>query len=313
MKTAFLTHPAFRDHDNGPRHPERPARLEAIEAALRRGGLWDDLWQPEFEAATEELLLLCHTPQLVEKIRHLAQVGGGSIDPDTAVSPASYDVARLAVGAGVRAVDAVMGSECDNAFVAARPPGHHAESNRAMGFCLFNTIAIAARYAQRQYGLERVAILDWDVHHGNGTQEIFYADPSVFFCSVHQAPLFPYSGWREERGQGAAVGTTVNMPLAAGQGDDVYAEVWDMMAETIADFAPQLILVSAGFDAHINDPLGGMRVSAAGFAHLMRVTKKWAASLCDGKLVCILEGGYDLTGLGDSVAAVVKELMREAS
>lgn len=311
MRTAFFTHPAFRDHVNGSHHPERAARLDAIEAALRRDGLWEAVWQPEFDAAPEELLWLCHTPQLVAMIKRLTQAGGGSIDPDTAVSPLSYDVARLAVGAAIRAVDVVVGSECDNALVAARPPGHHAESNRAMGFCLFNTVALAARHARRHHGLERVAILDWDVHHGNGTQEIFYADSSVLFCSVHQAPLFPYSGWREERGQGGAVGTTINVPLAAGQGDEVYAQVWETLAAPVADFAPQLILISAGFDAHARDPLGGMRMSAAGFAHLMRVTKQWAAALCGNRVICVLEGGYDLTGLSDSVAAVVRELIHD--
>ncbi|MBV9864398.1 MAG: histone deacetylase [Abitibacteriaceae bacterium] len=309
MKTAFLTDSRFRNHTNGPHHPERPARLDAIDEALQRNGLWDALWKPEFAAAQDEHLLLCHTLQLVERIQRMAAAGGGSIDPDTAVSPASFEVARLAVGAAVRAVDAVLGGECDNAFVAVRPPGHHAETNRAMGFCLFNNIACAARYAQRQHGLERVAILDWDVHHGNGTQEIFYEDPSAFFFSVHQAPLFPYQGWREERGRGAAIGTTMNVPLSAGQGDDEYAQVWELLAEPVQEFAPQMIFISAGFDAHARDPLGGMRVSAAGFRHLMQQTKTWAEQLCDGRIVCVLEGGYDLDGLSESVAATLAELM----
>lgn len=310
MKTAFLSHPHFKDHRNGPGHPERPERLVAINEILKEQKLWDSLLHLDFEAATEEQLLLCHTPQVVERVRSLALAGGGSVDGDTHVAPVSYDVARLAVGAGMRAVQAVIDGECDNAFVAARPPGHHAESNRSMGFCLFNTIAIAARVAQRNHGIERVAILDWDVHHGNGTQEIFYADPSVFFASVHQWPLYPGSGRRDETGRGAGIGTTVNFPLAADADDSEYSRVWDLVGEQVEHFAPQLILVSAGFDAHAKDPLGGMNVTAPGFAQLMRQTKRWAEHHCDGRLVCVLEGGYSLRGLSQSVAATIEVLQQ---
>ncbi|MDQ3813074.1 MAG: histone deacetylase [Armatimonadota bacterium] len=313
MKTAFLSHPHFRDHDAGPGHPERPARLEAIEKALRQEGLWDELDHRKIFPADDEDILRCHTPEHLERIRHLAQAGGGWIDSDTHVSSVSFDVAKLAVGAALGAVDAVLGGECDNAFVAARPPGHHAESHHAMGFCLFNNVACAARSAQRQHGLQRVAILDWDVHHGNGTQEIFYDDPSVFFVSTHQWPLYPGTGRAEERGRGAGLGTTLNFPLPAGSGDYEYACVWESIGETVETFRPQLILVSAGFDAHIRDPLANMLMSAAGFERLMRETKRWAAQWCDNRVVCVLEGGYDLSGLSSSVVAVVRELMNDES
>jgi acetoin utilization deacetylase AcuC-like enzyme len=177
-----------------------------------------------------------------------------------------------------------------------------------MGFCLFNSIACAARHAQRQHDLQRVAILDWDVHHGNGTQEIFYEDPSVFFVSVHQWPLYPGTGKRTESGSGAGVGATLNIPLPAGSDDEDCLNLWDALGEPLHEFAPQLILLSAGFDAHARDPLANMEVSSEGFRQMMRITKRWAAELCDNRLVCLLEGGYDLTALGDSVAAVIKEM-----
>lgn len=311
MSTAFFSHPDFLLHSNGVGHPERPERLQAIEKKLKEDGLWQKLQHPEFEAATEAELGYCHEPKLIEQIKTLAQNGGGQIDGDTRVTKDSFDVAKLAVGAAVGAVDGVLNGDFKNAFVAARPPGHHAESDRAMGFCLFNSIAIAARHAQRVRGLERVAIVDWDVHHGNGTQEIFYADGSALFASVHQWPLFPGTGRSNERGQGAGEGTTLNFPLEAGHGDAEYSQVWDEVGKAVREFRPQLILVSTGFDAHKRDPLGSMEMSADAFATLMRSTLEWANELCEGRVVCVLEGGYDLEGLGDSVAAVVKVLLGE--
>ena len=311
MKTTFLYHSDFKRHDAGPRHPERAARLEAMEASLRSENLWDGLRHRKFKAADDEHLLLCHKPELVKQVRRLAQSGGGNIDGDTHVSPPSFEVAKMAVGAALDAVDAVLGDECDNAFAAVRPPGHHAESGRAMGFCLFNNVGIAARYAQRKHHLERIAILDWDVHHGNGTQEIFYEDPSVLFCSVHQSPLYPGTGRSWETGSGAGVGTTLNLPLPAGCGHEEYADAWQVFGRAVEKVAPQLILISAGFDAHARDPLGGMNLFPSDFAHLTRVTKEWAARLCDRRLICVLEGGYDLDGLSESIAAVIKELMND--
>lgn len=309
MPTAFFTHPDFSLHHNGDGHPERPARLEAIEEKLKARGLWEQLLNSPFTAATPSQLEYCHTPGHVTRIRSLAENGGAQIDPDTRVTEHSFNVASLAVGAALSAVDGVLRGDFQNAFAATRPPGHHAESNRAMGFCLFNSIAIAARHAQRAHGLERVAIVDWDVHHGNGTQEIFYSDGSVFFASVHQSPLFPYQGDSTERGSGAGEGTTLNFPLEAGHSDEQYLEVWDNIGPALEIFQPQLILISAGYDAHTRDPLGGMRLTAAGFAALTQRTLQWAETLCNGRLICVLEGGYDLQGLSDSVAATIETLL----
>jgi acetoin utilization deacetylase AcuC-like enzyme len=311
MKTALFYDTDFKQHRNGSGHPERPTRMDAIEAALHREKLWDVLPHRAFEAATEAQLELCHTPEHVARVHQMALQGGGRFDADTAVAPESYRVARLAAGAAIGAVDAVMRDSFDNAFAVVRPPGHHATPDRAMGFCLFNSVAIAARYAQREYSLQRVAILDWDVHHGNGTQDIFYADAGVFFCSVHQSPLYPYSGARSETGSGAAAGTTLNFPLPSGSGLSEYMNVWDKAGHALETFAPQLILLSAGFDAHEDDPLGGMNLTAQDFAQLLRSTRRWARDLCDNKLVCVLEGGYGLQGLGDSVAEVIKELTND--
>lgn len=316
MGTAYFSQAKFREHENYPGHPERPARLDAIDAALLEQGLWDRLIHPEFAAADEDALTACHAPGLVEGIKCLAEAGGGSIDPDTHVTPASYEVATLAAGAALHAVDAVVEQRCRNAFVAPRPPGHHAQSNRSMGFCLFNNIACAARHAQRRHNLTSIAILDWDVHHGNGTQEIFYEDASVLFVSVHEWQLFPrlpypITGSREEHGRGAGLGFTVNFPLPANSGGSEYSEVWEQVGQHVAEFGPELILVSAGYDAHRKDPLGGMRLDAEAFAHLTRTTKRWADHLCDGRLICLLEGGYSLSGLADSVAATIQELLAD--
>lgn len=314
--TAYFTHDDFSLHAGEaiyPGHPERPQRLAAIEQGLRQAGLWPRLAYTPFEAAADDHLLLCHTPEHLQAIRDFVAAGGGHIEPSTYVVEASDAVARLAAGAARAAVDTVMTGAAPNAFVAARPPGHHAESHRPMGFCLYNNIACAARYAQRQYGLQRVAILDWDVHHGNGTQQIFYDDPTVLFVSVHQSPWYPYfSGARNETGRGAGIGATVNYPLPSGSGDEEYGHVWDEVGEHVDMFRPELILISAGFDAHHRDPLGGMEVTGAGFARLMRQSLGWAREHCAGRVVAVLEGGYDLRGLSESAVAVVGELLGTA-
>jgi acetoin utilization deacetylase AcuC-like enzyme len=306
-----LSHPDFRLHNAGLAHPERAARLDAVEAALQRTHLLQDVEHIPFAPATEDDLLLCHTPRLIAQIRRLSEQGGGSIDRDTTVSASSFEVARLAVGATMKAVDTILEGKADNAFVASRPPGHHAESDQAMGFCLFNHVAIAARHAQRSHGLERVAILDWDVHHGNGTQEIFYDDGSVFFASAHESPLYPYTGAAEERGAAAGLGRIFNLPLAAGSDDADYETAWRTLEAPLREFAPQLILLSAGFDAHERDPLAHMEMTSAGFGLLAAITREWAREMCDNRLVCVLEGGYDLQGLSESAVEVIEVLLRD--
>ena len=308
MTTAFLTHPDFLRHEAAYAHPERPQRLAAVNNAVENSALHAQLLRPDFETASIETLRLCHSEQLIETVRaHSAMEQ--SLDGDTYLNRHSFDVARLASGAACGAVDQILSGKCDNAFVAARPPGHHAQSARAMGFCLFNHAAIAARWAQ-QNDVERVAIVDWDVHHGNGTQEIFYQDGSVFFASLHESPLYPGTGAREEIGRGSGIGTTKNLPLRAGCGDDDYAAAWQSLHTPLSMFAPELIIVSAGFDAHRGDPLGHMKVSAKGFAQMMRETQHWARELCDGRVLAILEGGYDLQGLSESVVAVLQAMAR---
>ena len=312
MKTAFYTHPDFAKHFNGNGHPEKPERLKAIADAIREAGIWDELAHPNFASATELDLSRCHTQAHIERVKQMARNGGGQLDGDTTVGPDSFDVAKLASGAAIAATRAVMAGECDNAFVASRPPGHHAESgvnpNSPWGFCLFDHVAVAARWAQDQTEVKRVAILDFDVHHGNGTQEIFYFDDSVLFVSLHQSPLFPGTGAREETGAGAGAGFTLNFPLAPHCDGENYRRAWKEVGDRVRAFAPDLILLSAGYDAHARDPLGSMELQADDFAALVADAKSWAHELCGGKLVAILEGGYNLSALGESVVATLNVL-----
>ncbi|MCS6863183.1 MAG: histone deacetylase, partial [Abditibacteriales bacterium] len=242
----------------------------------------------------------------------LSESGGGMMTADTPVSAESYAVALLAVGGALRAVDAVMSGEADNAFVLVRPPGHHALPQSGMGFCLFNNVAIAARYAQQTYGVSKVCIVDWDVHHGNGTQEAFYTDPSVLFFSIHQYPWYPWHwGAADERGEGAGVGFNVNVPMRAGSTDWEYRQALEETLEPcVNDFQPDLMLVSAGYDAHIADPLGRMKLTVEGFYEMTRIVKALAAQHCNGRLVAVLEGGYNVQSLAESVATTLNEMRR---
>lgn len=316
MKTAYLSSPLFLEHDTGPGHPERPERLVAIEKSLHQNGLLNELEHLSFGAATEADLELCHTPTHVARVKAMAESGGGALDGDTVVSPRSFAAAALAAGAAMRAVDAVWSGEVHNAFVAERPCGHHAESGRRSGspwgFCLFNHVAIAARHAQRKWDVERIAILDFDVHHGNGTQEIFYEDANVFFASTHESPLFPYQGAFDEKGTGAGLGTTLNFPLPAGSDGSLYRRAWEQVGMAVKKFQPHLILLSAGYDAHRGDPLAHMNLEADDFAFLVAQTKQWAGSLCEGRLVAVLEGGYNLNTLANSVVATVQVLKADS-
>jgi acetoin utilization deacetylase AcuC-like enzyme len=300
--------PVFREHDAGPGHPERPERLEALRRGLRQGGVEPRLGLVSPREATGDELRRVHSAAHVARV---AATAGRTVrlDPETQAGPRSYAAALKAAGAAVQAVEAVLAGEADRALCAVRPPGHHAEADRAMGFCLFNNVAVAAAHALGR-GLERVMIVDWDVHHGNGTQSTFYPDPRVLYVSSHEYPLYPGSGGLDEVGDGAGRGFTVNLPMPAGMGDPEYARVYREIVEPIGRaFDPQLLLVSAGFDPHVADPLAGMEVTEQGFAEMAAVCLSIASGAAGGRAVLVLEGGYDLDGIASSAAAVAKLLL----
>ena len=309
--TSLIWSTEYQRHDTGS-HPESPERIGALERALAEAGMFEDRKVYAPQPAPVEAVTAVHSPAMVERVRRASENGGARMDPETFVSPDSYEVALLAAGGAMQAVDLVLEGDAQRAFALVRPPGHHAEPNRAMGFCLFNNVAVAARDAIERHGLERVAIIDWDVHHGNGTQAIFWEDQAVLFVSLHQYPFYPGSGARHERGGGAGEGFTVNVPLPAGSGDDAYRAAFsDVVVPAVAAFDPQLIIVSAGFDAHRDDPLAQMRLSTNAFSEMAGVTHDLAKQYCDGRLVLVLEGGYNLTALGESVVAVLDTLGRD--
>ncbi|HYH98340.1 histone deacetylase [Hyalangium sp.] len=304
--TLLLTAPLFLKHEPGPGHPESPARLRSILSVLERAPV-EGAQVAAPRAATEAELASVHTPELCKYLSGLAGEEA-DIDPDTHASEDSYDAAVLAAGAAVQAVQEVMAGRARNAFALVRPPGHHAEPGRSMGFCLFNNVAIAAEAARRQ-GAERVLVLDWDVHHGNGTQAAFWARRDVLYQSVHQYPYYPGTGAPHEVGVGEGQGFTVNCGIPGGATDADYGALFEELFLPIADaFRPQLILVSAGFDPHRDDPIGGMLLSERGFAAMCSAMKSLAESVCDGRLVLLLEGGYSLQGLSQSVHACVEVL-----
>ncbi len=310
-RTGLITHPIYLQHDTGFSHPERPDRLRAILSRLEKEGILDQLIRVEPQAAHLKWIEEVHTPQHVNLIQVSSTKDGiHYMDPDTPVSPNSFNAALVAAGGLLDAVDGVMKGQYKNAFCAVRPPGHHAESQRAMGFCLFNNVAVAARYIQKQYQMEKVAIVDWDVHHGNGTQYIFYDDPSVLYISTHQFPLYPGTGREDEKGKGEGKGFTLNCPMEGGLGDKEYESVFEqIILPKLETFRPQFILISAGFDAHRDDPLAGMNVSANGFGQLTQLVAGAANSLCEGRVISCLEGGYDLHALAESVERHIIKLM----
>jgi acetoin utilization deacetylase AcuC-like enzyme len=302
-KTGFVYHDAFLDHDTGAGHAERPDRLRAITARLKAGGTWQRLQHLLIDAAEEEQILAVHSREHLRFVRESVARGTRLLDDgDTYVSARSTQVALLAAGGVIAAVDAVMGGLLKNAFCAVRPPGHHAERERVMGFCLFNNIAVGARHAQAAYGVKKVAIVDFDVHHGNGTQEIFYADRSVLFISLHQSPLWPGTGMREERGSGEGTDLTVNVPLPPGSGETEYLDAFRRdVLPNLDGFRPELLMVSAGFDAHRDDPLAQMRLTESSYAAMTDMLTEAADTYCQGRLVSVLEGGYHLEALAASV------------
>jgi acetoin utilization deacetylase AcuC-like enzyme len=311
MKTTLVHHPIYQKHDTGIGHPETPKRYEVVMNALESDkNFWDSLKVVEAEKVSRGIIQACHTKQHFDRVEKAFEAGETFLDADTIISMNSFDAAIYAAGGACRAVDAVMSGETQNAFLAARPPGHHATGEHAMGFCLFNNVAVAARYAQNKYKeIERVAIVDWDVHHGNGTQGIFFDDPTVFFFSMHQYPWYPGTGSRGEIGYGRGKGYTLNTPVKA---QTSAAQQKRMFEDSINDirknFKPDLIMISAGFDAHESDPLGQLKLKNEDFVSLTKTVKQWAADACAGRIVSCLEGGYNLETLGETVKSHIAEL-----
>jgi acetoin utilization deacetylase AcuC-like enzyme len=309
--TALVADPIYRDHLTGHHHPESPDRFDAVMDGLKRAGLLDRLLRVEAVSAGEQELLLCHTSHYLEVARQDIQSGRPYLSTgDTDITPKSWEVACRAAGGVSSAVDAVFDGRARNAFCCVRPPGHHATANRGMGFCILNNVAVGARYAQRRHGIERVLIVDWDVHHGNGTQDIFYEDPSVFFFSTHQWPLYPGTGRANETGAGPGLGTTMNFPLPAGTGRDVILPIFRESLAPAADrFRPDLVMISAGFDSREGDLLGRFTLTDRDFTDLTSELMAIAGRYAGGRIVSVLEGGYNLPGLASAAAAHVAALM----
>lgn len=315
-KTGFVYHDQFLLHDTGIGHPEKPDRLKAIVSHLQAAGLWYNLQHLFIDSAPAETIRLVHSSQHIKYVKdrcdQIGESGFGYLDQgDTVVSANSYEVALLAAGGVIAAVDAVCGGVLTNAFCAIRPPGHHAETSTPMGFCLFNNVAIAARYAQEKFNVRNLAIIDWDVHHGNGTQEIFYNDPSVFFISTHQYPFYPGTGARSERGSGKGEGFTLNCPMKAGSSEADYLQAFkNEIVPVLNTYQPELILISAGFDAHQDDPLANINLTENSFGVFTEILAEIAAKYSNDKIVSILEGGYNLNALSKSVQKHLEILMK---
>jgi len=310
FKTGLVYDPLYKKHLTGPRHPESPARCDAIAEALAGERFRRKLVRIAPRPASEAEILACHEPEFFDYVKARIAAGQSTLGwPDTNVCGDSLAAALLAAGGVLAAVDAVVARKATNAFCAVRPPGHHASASKTMGFCLFNNVAIAARYARKNYKLARVLIADWDVHHGNGTQEIFYEDPSVLYFSTHQWPWYPGTGGASQRGLGRGAGTTINCPLPAGTGGaEIIAAFEDKLVPAAQKFRPELVLISAGFDSRKNDPLGGFMLTDDDFATLTGVCLDIAREHAGGRLVSVLEGGYDLAGLAAATVSHVNAL-----
>jgi acetoin utilization deacetylase AcuC-like enzyme len=313
MKTALIHHPIYEKHDTGPGHPEMPERYRVVIDAIKGDErLMNELIEITPEKASQGLIQAVHTKEHYKRVSEAFENGLDQLDMDTTISMQSFDASLFGAGGAITAVDAVMEGNAKNAFVSVRPPGHHATAERTMGFCIFNNVAVAARYAQNRYHeIERVAIVDWDVHHGNGTQGIFYSDPSVYFFSMHQYPWYPGTGSRGETGQGKGLGTTLNLPVRAftNAGDQLNA--FEAAIEQIdSTIRPDLIFVSAGFDGHLSDPLGQLQLEDPDFVSMTRTIMQWADEVCEGRVVSCMEGGYNLDTLGETVRTHVETLAR---
>jgi acetoin utilization deacetylase AcuC-like enzyme len=308
--TIVWSNPLFQTHETGA-HPENPQRLKTTDQHLDSTNLWQLCTRGEVPPPDSSLLALVHDPAQVQKAAELSQRGGGSLDADTVVCHASYQVAVTAASTAASAVDAVVGGHHDNALCLIRPPGHHATQKQSMGFCLFNNVAIAARYAQKQHKLDRVLIIDWDVHHGNGTQDVFYEDETVTFLSIHRFPFYPGTGSTSETGSGKGLGHTINVPVVYGASRKEYFSLFQKGLEKAVKVArPDLILISAGFDAHEQDPIGSLGLKTHDFATLTTLVMDAARSHCHGRIVSCLEGGYDRHALAASVDAHLSTLLK---
>ncbi len=305
MNAAVIYDPVFLKHDTGD-HPENAKRLEAIVGRLKRMGTWDELLHVKPRAASISELKLVHTESLIARVKDLAASGGGMIDPDTVVSKDSFEAALYAAGGSINALEAVFQGQASTAFALVRPPGHHATASRAMGFCLFNNVAVAAKYALTTLNIPKVAIIDWDVHHGNGTQDIFEGEDRVCYVSLHEWPHYPGTGKASDTG----AGNLVNIPLPAGCGDSEYLRaISEIVIPAVKRFKPEIILVSAGFDGHWADPLASMKLTVSGYASITHLILQLADGVCSGRLAIVLEGGYNLTALAGSVKAVFDTLL----
>ncbi len=308
-RLAFFDSASFDWHDGGRSNPENPERSRAIRKRLESLTWANELLHPSFEPVNRQLLEKVHSPKHLEKLERLSAFGGGIVSPDTYVTGQSWEAALLAAGAAVTAVAGVLNGDYDRAFCAVRPPGHHARRTEAMGFCLLNNVMLGAEAALEHHAVERVAIFDWDVHHGNGTEELAYKRADIFYASSHQFPSYPFTGDAGSRGEGAGLGTTLNVPLAVGTGDDELLDAWrDLIEPALREYQPDILLVSAGFDADERDSIAQLRVTSWGFQKLSVEVRKFADEVCGGRIVSVLEGGYHLESLAEDVCLHLESL-----
>ncbi|MFC1667525.1 histone deacetylase [Candidatus Omnitrophota bacterium] len=310
MTTALLYHPIYLKHDTGSHHPERASRLQSILRKLQKTGLINKLKFIQPDAASIEDIALVHPRSYVLGINETCKKGGFNLDPDTVVSINSFEAALFAVGAVIKGIDLIFKGDLDNAFCMVRPPGHHARPSQAMGFCLFNNIAIGARYIQKRHKLRRILIIDWDVHHGNGTEEVFYEEADVFYISLHQYPHYPGTGSGESTGKGKAKGFNLNVPMQAGSSDSDHIKAFhEIIMPRVEDFKPEFVLISAGFDGHKDDPLSSLNLTEQGYYEMTNILKDIAARYSKNRILSVLEGGYNLFALANSTHSHLEALL----